>query len=425
MKVLDLTLKDLLRSTRNATFWVFAFGVPFLTAVIFYFAFGGLAGQSDGFELPQTGVRVVNLDAPSAQFGGFSMGQMLVDVLASEGLSQVMRVYEDDDPDIARDAVDQQHAGVAVIIPEGLTAAAFSPQETAAVEVYRDPTLTIGPSIVSGVVSQLVDGFAGSKIASSVASEQLAGHGVMPDARLSQDIGMAYGAWSAQIGQGFEGESNPLVDLQPISKAEEAPDLRTKIVSQVLAGMMVFYVFTTGANTASSILQEEESGTLQRLFSTPTRQSAVLGGKFAANLVTLTIQVVILVVVTSLAFGINWGRPLPVALVTLGLVVLSASFGIFVTSLLKDQRQAGIVYGGAMTVLGMVAMMRTFNAAPGAAKAINTISLFVPHGWGVLGWQELLAGGGLADVWWIAGVMLLLGGIFFAIGHRRFLRRFA
>jgi len=164
MKTLDIALKDLLRASRAASFWVFAFGVPFLTAVLFYFAFGGLAGQG-GFDLPKTAVAVANLDEPGVLSGGFTTGQMLVDFLSSDELAQLLYVRVVDDPASARTAVDNQEAGVAVIIPQNLTSAALGSQGSAAIELYQDPTLTLGPSIVKGIVSQLVDGFAGSKIA--------------------------------------------------------------------------------------------------------------------------------------------------------------------------------------------------------------------------------------------------------------------
>ena len=425
MKVLDIALKDLLRSSRSAAFWVFGFGVPFLTAVLYYFAFGGVATDDGGFDLPTIKVQVVNLDEPPAQFGGFSAGQMLVELLGSEELGQLLDVTEVDDAVSARAAVDEQEAGVAVIVPAGFTAAAFGPEGRAAIEVYQDPTLTLGPGIVEGIVSQLVDGFAGSKIADRVARDQLSAHGVTASATTLQDIAVQYGDWSAQLGQGFEGGANPLLDVQSPTGMEEGPDMRTAVISQVLAGMMVFYVFFTGASSAQSILQEEEAGTLPRLFTTPTPKSTILGAKFLAIFVTLIIQIVVLVVVSALVFGIDWGAPLPVALVTVGLVVLAAGFGIFITSWLENSRQAGIVYGGVMTVLGMAAMMRTFASVPGASRAIDTLSLFVPQGWGVWGWQVLLAGGGLNDVWWIVGVMLALGVLFFVIGVLRFQKRFA
>ena len=72
MKVLDVALKDMLRSFRSVFAVVSMFILPLLTAAIFYFAFGGLTSDNGGFDLPVTRVQDVNLDQPATQFGGFS-----------------------------------------------------------------------------------------------------------------------------------------------------------------------------------------------------------------------------------------------------------------------------------------------------------------------------------------------------------------
>jgi ABC-2 type transport system permease protein len=193
-----------------------------------------------------------------------------------------------------------------------------------------------------------------------------------------------------------------------------------------MAGMMVFYVFFTGAASAQSILLEEEAGTLPRLFTTPTPQSTILGGKFISTFLLLSVQVVALIIISSLIFDVNWGEPLPVALVIFALVIVASSFGIFVTSFLKDTRQGGIVYGGVMTAMGMIGMITVFTGArPGASTAVDTVSLIVPQGWAVRAWRLLLEGGGVGDVLLTVAVMLAAGVVFFAIGILKFRKRYA
>ena len=51
---------------------------------------------------------------------------------------------------------------------------------------------------------------------------------------------------------------------------------------------MIFYAFFTGASAIQNIIVEEEKGTLQRLFTTPTTTSVVLGGKFLAGGMTIS-----------------------------------------------------------------------------------------------------------------------------------------
>jgi ABC-2 type transport system permease protein len=428
MRVLDIALKDMLRSIRSASFLAFGFFVPLLVSGIFYFAFGGMASGDGGSDLPVIQVQVTNLDGPDSQYEGLSVGQMLVDVLRAKDLAKVMQVTAAADPTSARAAVDRQDASVAIIIPAGFTNAALAAQGQATIELYQDPTLVLGPAIVESIIRQMVDGFSGTKIASDIAARQLAAHGVTVDAAMQQGIQIQYREWATALGQSQqEGTSVLLETRSPASAETEATEAGTDVISMIMSGMMVFYVFFTGAASAQSLLQEEEAGTLARLFTTPTPQSAILGGRLLATLVTLVVQVAVLLVLSALVFRINWGRPLPLVLVTLGMVVLSAAFGLFVTSLLKNSRQGGVVYGGVLTVAGMVGMIGIFtvNVPNASTGPFETISLLVPHGWAVRGYSLLLEGGGASDVLPTFVAMLILSLAFFLVGLMRFRKRFS
>jgi ABC-2 type transport system permease protein len=424
LKILDIALKDLLRSFRNAFFLGFGLGMPVLMGVIFYFAFGGLASES-GFHIPQVDVLVVNLDRPMAEYGGFSAGELLAGLLRSEELAQLLAVTEAESVASARAAVDNQQADVAVIIPAGLSVAVFDPQGQAEVEVYHDPTLTLGPGIVKSILAQFVDALAGSKIAAAVAYDQLAEQGAAVDETTLQDVAMQYGEWATSVSEG-QGTSALLAIQHPVSGEEEDANEAFAIVSGVITGMMVFYGFYTGAASAMSILQEEDDGTLPRLFTTPTSTSAILGGKLIAVFALVIVQVLVLMSFSSLVFKTNWGAPIPLSLAMVGLVVLAPSFGIFIMSLLKDTRQAGVVIGGVMTVLGMVGMSSVFTASvPGAGGLAETLSLFVPQGWSMRAWLLVMDGGNVGDVLPTFAVMIALAAGLFSIGVLRFRKRFA
>ncbi|NIV31918.1 MAG: ABC transporter permease subunit, partial [Anaerolineae bacterium] len=162
-----------------------------------------------------------------------------------------------------------------------------------------------------GIVSRIVDGFAGARIAASAASGQLSAQGMSVDPASIQVIAMQYADWSAALAEGQHSGDNPLYTIQaPSSRQQRGNEGTTEILGLIVSGMMVFYVFFTGAAAAQSILLEEEAGTLPRLFTTPTSQSSILGGKFMSSFLLLTVQVVVLVVTTSLIFDINWGEPL-------------------------------------------------------------------------------------------------------------------
>jgi len=382
-----------------------------------------MGGDGGGFDLPVTWVQVVDLDEPGPQLS-FSFGRMLVEFLQDERLANLVQVTEATDETDARQAVDNQQAGVAVIIPPDFTTAALAPEGRASITLYQDPTLTLGPSIVKGIVSQFVDGFAGSKIAAGVVADQLRQRGVAMDASLMQDIAMRYGAWAGSLGESWEEGAHPLLDIQPPPTKAEPASQETIIFGAIMAGMVIFFAFFTGASTAETIILEDEEGTLARLFTTPTPRGAILGGKFAASFITLVVQVVVLMLASALIFRIHWGDPLAVALVALGLIVAAAGLGVFMMSFLKSTRQAGPVMGAVLTLSGMVGGLFTtgFQNLP---ATYDTITLLTPHGWALRGWKLVLAGGGAGDVLLPALVTLGMGIVFFIIGAFVFRKRFA
>ncbi len=419
MKVIDIALKDLLRSLRSAVALVFMFVLPLLTTGVFHFAFGGLGDDDGGLNLPTTRVQVVNLD----QAPGFSAGQILIELLQNEQLAELLKVSVVDDPASARAAVDQQKAGVAIIIPPNFTQAALAPGRTAAITLYQDPTLTIGPSIVESIVSQFVDGLSGSIIAASVVAEQSSREGLAVDAATLQDVAAKYSAWAQSLGES-QGRGNLIFDIQPPSPKEETAEQASNMLADIMVAMLIFYAFFTGASTAQTILQEDEEGTLARLFSTPTPRAAILGGKFLSVFITLVVQVIVLQIASALVFGIHWGQPLAALLATLGLVVAAAGFGVMLISFLKSTRQAGPVMGAVLTLSAMTGGLFT-TGLPNPPAFFESVSLLTPHGWALRGWKLALDGAGAGEVFPPVLVTVSLGVIFFAIGAFFFRKRFA
>ena len=417
MKALDIALKDMRQSFRSKGAIVFMFVIPVLITVLFFFMFGSIAGDDEGFTLPQTAVVLVNLDQSQAPGIG-SMGLFLADTLRGEGLADLIQVTELGDAAAARTAVDRQEAGVAVIIPPGFTDALTGAQETAEVELYRDPTLTIGPAIVGSVVSQIVDGMAAATIGIDVTMNQLLEAGVPLTPEMVQELVVATTAVSP--GQ----QAGNLTRLQAPPGQEAGSEL-TQVVALILGGMMVFYAFFTGANVLYTILAEQENGTLQRLFTTPTSHMAIFSGKFIAALLILTVQVTVLLTFGNLVFDIQWGDPLPVAIAAAGLILVAATTGLFLVSLLKDTRQASLIFGGLLTLTGMLGVFSVFTSGGSNSAALETVSLLVPQGWAIRTFRQALDGGALPDIVFTFAIILLWSALFFFIGQRRLQRRFS
>ena len=430
MKALAIALKDMKRSFRSAFALMFMFGVPLLVTGMFVLMFGSEAGEPDAtITLPVTRVVVANLDAgdPALSQGIVAaggqpgtLGDVIEGTLGSPELSDLLRVSKAEDEASARAAVDAKAADVAVIVRPRFSSD-FAAGQTATVRLYYDPTLTTGPQVVQTVLGQAVDGISGGKIAVDLAMSNLGTASAETYVETAALASQTYAQAAGVI-------HNPaaLVELRAVSKADAANDAGSPlsaIIGPIMGGMMIFFAFFTGGSTSQTILQETEDGTLARLFTTPTRQSTILAGKFLAVIGVVLVQVTVLLIVANLGFGIQWGPLAAVVFAAVGIITCATAFGIFLTSLMKSTKQGGVVYGGLMTVTGMLGMMTIFTGASGGA--IDTVALFTPQGWAVRGLTLAMHGAGPSEAALNMLALLALSAAFFAIGVWRFQKRFA
>ncbi len=434
MKAFDIALKDMTRSFRSFFAIVFMFVVPLLITGMFYFMFGNLASEG-GFDLPRTQVVIANLDEGGPKFqvnpknipGGReadTMGELIVNILESDEIADLIDVTFAPSAEAARAAVDTQAAQVAIIIPNDFSHQFADQDGEAVIEFYQDPTLTIGPGIIRAIMNRFMDGMAGVKIAANVFRDEA-------DASQYALVG--------QVIQGYLDRSlalreNPEDDLLDVrtppgaqeSDAEQSQNILLTIITPIMGGMMIFYAFFTGASTAQSILKEEEERTLPRLFTTPTSQATILSGKLLAVFLTVSVQVSVLIVAAHLIFAIQFGDFSSVALVALGIVFSASSFGVFINSFLKTTKQGGVLFGGVLTVTGMLGMISIFAiGSPSAAQMGDTVSLLVPQGWAVRGLLQAMNGEPVPTLLVTTLALLVWSVAFFTIGVWRFNRRYA
>ena len=434
MKALDIALKDMTRSFRSFFAIVFMFVVPLLVTGMFYFMFGNLADDG-GFNLPKTQVIIANLDEGGPKFqvnpknipGGReadTMGELIVTILESDEIAELIEVSFAPDAETARAAVDTQTSQVAIIIPPNFSEQFADQDGEAIIEFYQDPTLTIGPGIIRAIMNRFMDGMAGVKIAANV----------FRDEADSSDYAMVGMVIQGYLDTSLALREDPEEDLLDVrtpstelqSEKEQSQNILLSIISPIMGGMMIFYAFFTGASTAQSIIKEDEERTLPRLFTTPTSQATILSGKLLAVFLTVSVQVTVLIIAARLIFSIQWGNFLSVFLVAVGIVFSASSFGVFVNSFLKTTKQAGVLFGGVLSVTGMLGMISIFaTGSPAAAQMGDTVSLLVPQGWAVRGLMQSTAGEPVSALLVTTLVLLTWSATFFIIGVWRFNKRYA
>jgi ABC-2 type transport system permease protein len=421
MPILHITLKDLARSLRSPFVLAFMLILPLLEAGLPYLAFSNL---SAGLSVQKTRVLIVNLDRPVEAYPDFLAGDLLVEMFRNDELGKLLETTVGESEAAARTAVDSRETDVAVILPYGLTAALFGSEERMEIEIYHDPALTLGPAVVRDVVTNFLDGFAGSLIAADTAAARAAEEGTSLDKNTRLEIMQRYGDWAQGVGESLQRGIHPAIRYEVSAPVQQSESVMKAQIGPIMLGMLVFFAFFVGVLSAQSLLREAEQGTLARLYRTPVSKAAILSGKFAAVEILLALQVILLIGIGNVLFGIEWGDPVPVILNGLGLVVSAGGFGIMLIAFMRTTRQAFLVMGGAVILTGMAGgTMTTWFADVPALFA--TVNLFTPQGWILRGFSAAMRGGSLTDAAVPAAAALGLGFIFLWIGIRKMNARFA
>lgn len=423
-RALSIAWKDVRHVYRSVAGLAMMLVAPLLLAG----AIGAAFGSGDGFSISAVKTVVVDLDG-GAGAGLPAAGAALTAALTDPALADLLTVTVVGTPEAARVIVDAGDADVAVIIPPGLSAAfmgaaaapggAGGPAAPPAVEIYKDPALTVGPGIVTAVVEQVLATLDGARAAAGSAAQVAAAAGVTDQATLTELAARTAQDFASRLQDEPAIAFAPRNPVAPGGAAGEGPG----VAGQVLISMMLIFMLFGASIPARSIIDEHRAGTLPRLFTTPTRRSVILGGKYVAVFLVVLLQSAILLAVGGLLFGARWGEPGPVIVLTLCGALVAASLGLLVVSFAKTPAQAGAVSAAVFVFLGLISGNFTGTAEIGGAfGAIRRIS---PLGWLLEGWHSLMFGGSWDGI--ALPVLVVLGFtlVFFAVATLFFRRRYA
>jgi len=423
---LFISLKDVRRAYRDPAGLAMMLLAPLVLTLLLGAAFGG-----EG-ELSLTPVPVVLVD----EDGGES-ARSLVAGLEATGGEGLLELAPADTREQAEAAIAGGDATAAIIIPEGFSEA-FSGGwslggASVQVELLQDPASSSGPRLVAGVLQQLISSFNGAWAAGAAAAVDagVPGTDAMPEAdggfpaEPAGDLAAAQDAAEAAVHRFRElqaGIQSPEIESRS-PRIGGADATEVSVTGAVLAGMMVFFMLIAGANGARSILEEDQAGTLARLFTTPTARAVVLGGKFLSAFLSVLLQAAILVIAGRLLFGIDWGAPVAVLLLILMGALVSAGLGVMLNSFVRTPSQAGAIASGVVVLLALVG--GNFTGTLSAGGAFDVLRRLTPNGWLLEAWDLTMRGAPLAELMLpllaVAGFSLL----FFLVGTWSFRRRYA
>ena len=238
--------------------------------------------------------------------------------------------------------------------------------------------------------------------------------GIMVNAALDQYVG-------ARSGQ-----------IRPVQVAEEplgASAARTEFENYV-PGLLVFSVIMLIFLAAMTVAREVEDGTLRRLQITRMTAFDLLGG-ISLAVVLIGSASILITFLTAAGLGFHSQGPLWVAILVGALTTISVvGSGLLVAAFSRNVAQAFVIanfpLGLFMFFSGIIYPMKPVVLFTIAGRGISLYDIIpATHGVGALN-KILTLGAGLDQVVYELGSLVVLSGLYFALGvfffHRRHLR---
>ncbi len=352
--------KDLRQRLRDRSAVVIGLVAPLVIAALMSFAFKG----ADTFHY--------TLGLVDADNGPVASG--LKSILHDSSLSQLITVRELGSREAAASAVRANRVQAALVIPRG-----FSESVTGQRPLPLSTLTSINNQPAAGITTAIASSFVAQLNAN----------------RLSIATALDAGATTAQ-----------LADLQAVVAGLHIPEQLVqrpvgsqplKVISYYGPAMAIFFLFFTISYTARSFFVDRSTGMIERMGAAPIRPVEILLGKVLSAFVFGLASLGVIALVTTLAFGANWGDPLAAGVVCLAMVIAVVCLTALVIGLARTQRQADGI--AAAVVFGLALLGGNFVFLSAVPDVMKRIALFTPNGWALRAFTDLsTTGGGLRTV---------------------------
>lgn len=420
-KLWTIIRKDLYVTFSDRPLLVLMFIAPMALATIIGVTFGGISG--DNAPVTDIPVAVVNLDTGTDN-GNF--GEIFVNVFAPSEpsgteLDTLLAGVVVDNVETARQGVDDGTYVAALIIPENYTQNSSPALLTAqipgaSVELYMRPDAPISTSIVRSVADSVNSSIASGSIALASVIQTLIETAPFSIANVTGSE-----AFTSGIAQVYSSD-NGTVSVERQSETGEEVSFNPFVF--IGSAQAIFFALFTANGGATSIIEERQNWTLQRLLITPTTRLNILLGKMTAVFFMVLVQLIFLffafTLIASLLAGefqFIWGQNLfHLSLVVIAIAIASAGLGSIVAGVAKTAEQSGTI--GSILAIGMAATGGAFGFNIGGG--LENLSIVY---WGSDALTQVAQNQG--DIWLNVLIMTVFGVATFLVGVELFNRRLA
>jgi ABC-2 type transport system permease protein len=194
-------------------------------------------------------------------------------------------------------------------------------------------------------------------------------------------------------------------------------------VALLASGLGVMFLLFSAAGAGGALIEEAESGTIDRILATRVTMGSLMGGKLLYLTGLAVSQLTLMFVWAALFFGLEMplARVPAVLLMTLATAIAASAFGLLLASICRSRMQ--LVALSNLLILGMSALGGSMFPRFLMPEKIQKLGLLTINGWSLEGFQRVFwREEGLLAVLPYAGVLVLLALLFF-VAARRVARR--
>lgn len=365
--------------------------LTFLLPVLFFSIFALVFGNQQD---PTSRVRVAVVDEDHS-----GASKRLIDALGKEGgLRLVTTTGEGEQArpltrDDAEGLIKDGTLSVAVVLPQGLAdVPLFGPagQDSGiTIELLADVSDPVATQMVSGLLQKAAFTSAPASMARSGMAmfEQYAGP-MTPAQREALDAFQQQQDQEqrdSSSGGGVETQMGIPIDVVNVLQPEGSD---TTMISFYAAGIGVMFLLFSCSGAGGALLEEEESGTLDRLIGSRAGMSGVLLGKWVFILLLGALQLTVMFAWGQLVFGLPLASHLPGFLVmTVVTAGAAAGFGLVLATLARSRAQLSGL--STIIILAMSALGGSMFPRFLMSDTMQQVGLLTFNGWALDGYLKV------------------------------------
>lgn len=409
--------------------------LSFVLPLAFFSIFAVIFGRQGG-GTPTVKLIVVDQDqsqASAALVKGLQSESSLVVMMKPEAKSKSAPAPADYTAATAEAAVKAGDAPVALIIPAGFGQhpIAFGPDAGGStLELLNDQSDTIAPQIVVGLLQKAAITSMPSAMADEgmkYADKYVGGFTPAQKAKVDEELDALRkaeadgktGAGSGDSGNGNSGNGSAGAGIVAVNvRAVVGENKKSPMISFYAAAIGVMFLMFTASGSAGALLDEAESGTLERVLSTRVTMTKLLAGKLVFNTGLAFVQLTAMFLWGWSAFKLDFFSHLPgFAVMGLCTAFAVAAFGMLLASACQTRAQLGALSTLVILIMSSVggSMFPRFLMPESMQKAgLLTINAWAIDGFTKVFWRDLP----VTDLWPQVAVLLGVGVVLFLIARR-------